>query len=336
MKLKTIIPALLIAMFFTLIASSPAFAFPVTVTDDYGFETQIQNEPQKIVSLSPTGTEILFALDLGDKIVGNTDYCYYPEEAKNKTKVGGYTTISVEKITSLNPDLIIATGLNGEENVNHLRQLGFKVIVIDQNTIADVYKSIDTVGKASGKDAEAAALIKDMQNKIASITDKLKNVEKRPTVMHAMDVDPFWISGNNTFQNELIALAGGQNAFADVESWATITLEKLIVVNPDIILTDPGADMINTGKNTLRDSFFEDGRLASISAVKNNDVYVVDSDIFDRGGPRLVLALENVAKIIHPEIFGEYEDKQTAKTPFPAFAGIAAVLFAALLVGRRK
>lgn len=331
MKPSIILTALIISVIFI----SSASAFPLTITDDYLTQTTLESEPQTIVSLAPSNTEILFALGLGEKIIGDTTYCYYPEEAINKTKIGGYSTISIEKITTLNPDVIFGNGLNGEENINHLRQLGFKVIVIDQNTISDVYKAIETIGKTCGKEKEASALITEMKNKISEITAKVDTVENKPTVMHAMSVDPYWISGRNTFQDELIALAGGKNAFSDVDGWGTVTLEKLITTSPDIILTDPGADMGTVGDNTLMQAFFKDSRLSSITAVKNNDVYVMDADIFDRGGPRLTEALEQVAKIIHPEIFGEAEKEETAKSPFPMIALAAGLICAAALIIRK-
>ncbi|MDO5843931.1 MAG: cobalamin-binding protein [Methanocorpusculum sp.] len=328
MKLRILLSALIIAAVFITSAS----AFPLTITDDYGYNSVIDNEPQTIVSLAPSNTEILFALFLGDKVIGDTTYCYYPEEAKNKTKIGGYSTISIEKITALNPDIIFANGLNGQENIDHLRQLGFTVIVIDQNTIADVYKAINTIGSACGKEKEAADLIGDMKNKIDEITKKVSSAETKPKVMHAMSVDPYWISGGNTFQDELIALAGGQNAFSDVDGWGTVTLEKLITTDPEIILTDPGADMGTVGENTLQQAFFKDSRLASITAVKNNDVYVIDADIFDRGGPRLTEALEKVAELIHPEIFGETPKEETTKSPAPILAMAVGLIFAAVII----
>lgn len=311
-------------------------AFPVTITDAAGFTVTVLEEPRTIVSLAPTNTEILFAIGAGDRIIGDTLYCNYPEQAEQIEKVGGYSTISIEKITALNPDIIFANDNNGLENIEHLKNLGFTVIVINPESMSSIYSSISMIGDCVGETENADALITDMQTRIQRITDKLANIETYPKVMHAMSVNPYWISGANTFQDELITLAGGRNAFSDVDGWGTVTLEKLIVANPDLILTDPGADMGTPGENTLKDSFYEDNRLTSVNAVKNENIFVMDADIFDRGGPRAVDALERLAELIHPEIFGEFtETKSTPSSPGFSIGCILAGLSAVLLLRKR-
>ena len=311
-------------------------AFPVTIVDDGGFTVTVTEKPETIVSLAPTNTEILFALGFGNSVIGNTDYCNYPEESKSVTKIGGYSTINIEKIVALNPDIIYANQNNGYDNIEHLKSLGYTVILINPESIDGIYNAIGIVGKTLGADTEADALTAEIKSGIKEITDKLEGVETVPTIMHAMSVDPYWVSGSKTFQDELMTLAGSVNAFSDVEGWGTVTIEKLITASPDIILTDPGADMGSPGENTLKQAFFKDPRLADITAVKNHDVYVMDADIFDRGGPRVVEALETLVMITHPEIFGEYDDSQTS-VQTPGFG--AAVLFglaAAFLFTRKE
>ena len=218
------------------IFSSTALGWtPVTITDDSGFESIIETQPETIVSLAPTNTEIIFALGLGDKVVGVTEYCNYPEEALTKPKMGGYSTINVETIVAANPDIIFANPKNGQENIDSLRQLGYKVIVIQSDSVEGTYDAIRMIGTCTGTTAEAESIISDMQIRIQAITDKLTDVTEKPTVMHAMSVESFWVSGSNTFQNELITLAGGTNAFSDVQGWGVITLEKLLTTDPEII-----------------------------------------------------------------------------------------------------
>ena len=310
---------------------------PVTITDDSGFESIIETQPQTIVSLAPTNTEIIFALGLGDKVVGVTEYCNYPEEALTKQTVGGYSTINVEKIVTANPDIIFANPMNGQENIDSLRQLGYIVIVIQSDSVDGTYDAIQMIGTCTGTTAEADSIISDMKIRIQAITDKLTGVTEKPTVMHAMSVDPYWVSGSNTFQNELITLAGGTNAFADVDGWGVVTLEKLLTTDPEIILVDSGSKMGTTGENTLQKAFLTDERLSSITAVKNKAVYVMDSDTFDRSGPRIVDSLEQLAQILHPEIFGDYaEPESTATSPgFGAVLVIAGVI-GGLFICRRK
>ena len=309
---------------------------PVTITDDSGFVSIIETQPETIVSLAPTNTEIIFALGLGDKVVGVTEYCNYPEEALTKQTVGGYSTINVEKIVTANPDIIFANPLNGQENIDSLRQLGYKVIVIQSDSVEGTYDAIRMIGTCTGTTAEADSIISDMKIRIQAITDKLTGVTEKPTVMHAMSVDPYWVSGSNTFQNELITLAGGTNAFADVNGWGVVTLEKLLTTDPEIILVDSGSKMGTTGENTLQKAFLTEPQLSGITAVKNKAVYVMDSDTFDRGGPRIVISLEQLAQILHPEIFGEYaEPGSTANSPgFGALLVIAGVI-GGLFVCRR-
>ncbi|MEA5086181.1 MAG: ABC transporter substrate-binding protein [Methanocorpusculum sp.] len=305
---------------------------PVTITDDSGFASIIENQPQTIVSLAPTNTEIIFALGLGDKVAGVTEYCNYPTEALAIQKIGGYATVNIEKIVAADPDIIFANPKNGQENIDSLRQLGYTVIVIQSDSVEGTYDAIRMIGACTNTTSEAESIISGMQLRIRAITDKLKGITEKPTVMHAMSVESFWVSGSNTFQNELITLAGGTNAFADVKGWGTITLEKLLTTDPEIILVDSGSKMGTTGENTIQKAFLTDPQLSGITAVKNKAVYVMDSDTFDRGGPRIVISLEQLAQILHPEIFGEYDEPgSTAASPgfgvFLIIAGIIGGLF---------
>ena len=302
---------------------------PISITDDSGFGSIIETQPKTIVSLAPTNTEIIFALGLDDKVVGVTTYCNYPKEALNKSKIGGYATINVEKIVATNPDIIFANPINGQGNIDALRKLGYVVIVIESDSVEGTYNAIRMIGTCTGTTDEADSIISDMKTRIQAITEKLVEGTEKPTVMHAMSVESIWVSGSNTFQNELINLAGGTNAFSDVEGWGVITLEKLLTTDPEIILVDAGSTMGDAGENTLQKALLNEQRLSSITAVKNKDVYVMDPDIFNRGGPRIVLSLEQLAQIIHPEIFGEYaEPESTATSP-----GFGAVLIIAGIIG---
>ncbi|MDO5846019.1 MAG: helical backbone metal receptor [Methanocorpusculum sp.] len=292
---------------------------PITVTDDYGTTVRIQTEPQRIVSLAPANTEILFALGLGDKVVGVTEYCTYPEEAKSKTIIGGYSTVNIERVISQKPDLIVAYYGNGAETIQYLRTLGYTVICLNSDSIAGTLADIRLVGKVTGADAEAEALVSSMQTRLSAVKNTLAGVSDKPTIIHCMWTDPLWVSGNRTFQDEMITAAGGTNAAAVVDGWGILTIEKFLTINPEIIIVDSGMGMGAGGTDILKDSFFTDPRLKTLSAVKNGKVYVVNADIIDRGGPRIVDGVEMLASILHPEIFGEYAPKSTASTS-PGFA----------------
>ena len=184
MKALHIITAALIALLFLAGAAS---AFPVTIIDDGGYTVTVDKEPNTIVSLAPTNTEILFALGLGDKVIGDTDYCNYPEAAKTITKIGGYSTINIEKIAALNPDIIYANHNNGYDNIEHLKELGYTVILINPESIDGIYNAIEITGKTSGKETEANTVIAQIKAGIKEITDKLEGVETKPSIMHAIE-----------------------------------------------------------------------------------------------------------------------------------------------------
>lgn len=316
----------LLLIFLLAVPVSAAEWASVSVTDDYDFTSIITSEPKRIVSLSPTTTEILFSLGLGDKVVGVTEYCNYPAEAKEKTIIGGYSTINVERIVALDPDLIFGNIGNGLDNIEHLRKLGETVICIDPDSVEGTYRAIHLTGTATGTTAEAEELVSSMQKRVAAVTEKIAGSETpSPKVTHIMSPDPFWVSGSDTFQDELIQLAGGKNAFPEVNGWSIVSLEKLLLADPEIILVDSGAGMGDKGENILKQQIMTEPRLQSITAVKNGQVYVMDSDTFDRGGPRIVDALEDLAKITHPDVFGDpVEHTGTEKASGFGFAAVFA------------
>ncbi|MDU9375871.1 Vitamin B12-binding protein [Methanocorpusculaceae archaeon Sp1] len=306
---------------------------PVTITDDSGYTSEISAVPETIVSLGPSNTEILFALGLDDKVAGVTEYCNYPEAAKTKSIVSGVSSINVEKIVALNPDLILANAINGEDNIAHLRKLGYTVLVLNPDSVEGTFSSMRRIGDATNTSAAAESLIDSMQQRLDAAAEKITAGEKL-TVTHLMSNDPYWVSGVHTFQNELIMRAGGENAFPEVDGWGIVNLEHLLITDPDIILVDSGAGMGEKGENILKKSIMTDPRLSSLSAVKNNRVYVMDSDIFDRGGPRIVDALDDLIAVMYPAT-----SEEPAATPQASGFGAGVLLTAAvfgLVVLRRE
>ncbi|MDR0981250.1 MAG: ABC transporter substrate-binding protein [Methanocalculaceae archaeon] len=293
-----------ILILFCLLCGTAAAAewTPVTITDDYGYTAEISAEPQTIVSLGPSNTEILFSLGLGDKVAGVTEYCNYPAEAQTKSIVGGVSSVNVEKIVALDPDLILANAMNGEDNIAHLRKLGYTVLCLNPDSVDGTFNAVCRIGEATGTSAAAAELVASMQQRLNAATEKVKTAGVPPlTVTHIMSTDPYWVSGIYTFQDELITLAGGTNAFPEVDGWGIINLERLLTADPDVILVDSGAGMGEKGENLLKQSFMTDLRLSSLTAVKNDRIYVMDSDTFDRGGPRIVDAFDELVAVLYPE-----------------------------------
>jgi len=263
---------------------------------------------ERIVSLAPSNTEILFALGLGDKVVGVTSYCNYPSDTIKKAKIGGYSTVDIEKVVSLKPDLVLAAYGNGEETSERLKKLGLNVVVVSskpEKSIEDTLDEIRYVGKITGRDKDAESLCEEMKKRIKEITDKTENVDK-VRVAHICWHEPLYVAGSETLQSDLIEKAGGENVFSDVEGWHTVGIEELIVKNPDVIIVSSGTGM-GGEKNVTYDYILKENRLKDINAVRNDRVYLIDADTVSRSGPRIVDALEEVARILHPELFGSYE-----------------------------
>jgi iron complex transport system substrate-binding protein len=271
-------------------------SYPIRIVDDFGFEVVIERMPERIVSLAPSNTENLFALGLGDKVVGVTDYCNYPPEARKKTRIGGFTTINIEKILKLNPDLVVASFGNGEQNVEVMRNLGLKVIAFNPKSIKDIERNLILLGRITAKESEAQKIVSFMEEKVE---ENRNEFERKPKVMHILWHDPIWVSGSKTFIDELIRIAGGENVFSDLEGWKIVSREDIISRNPDVILVSSGSGM-GGGKNYIYEWVMQ----LDIDAVRKGHVYVIDADLISRPSYRIVYALENVSSILR-EVVGE-------------------------------
>lgn len=342
MKLKRLMLCLCAALFVTgLFAGAAAAAewTPVTVTDTDGNVITITEKPDKIISLAPACTEIIYAVGAGDRLVGDTDYCNYPEAARYVEKIGGFSTISSEKVISLsggNTVIFANPKNNGKQIIDYLKQQGCTVIAADIRGVDDVYTTVTLIGTAVGCRENAEKVNDGITAALKAVTDKIPDTAERLSAAYLISTNPYYVSGKNTFQDELITLSGGVNAFSDVDGWGTVTLEKILIEDPDIILLDSGMDSGSTGYDAVA-KFTSDARIAALSAVKNNQVYVVDTDIFDRGGPRITEAVDTLSKILHPEIFGAPKH-EAAAVQSPGFAAAAVLLgiLCAASAGRRK
>jgi len=303
--LRTIIQLIL----FIFIFQSLSYSQELTATDDTGFTLHLLQPPQRIISLSPGNTEILFALGLGEKVMGVTTYCNEPQEALTKEKIGNVTEIDLEKILTLQPDLILASSLTPDEAIVRLRELNLSVFILKSESIAQVIEDIQKVSILGGVESAGQALAQTLQEKMKQITDKTNSLTdtQKPVVFHIIWHDPIWTAGNHTFINEFITLAGGKNLAGDLNGYSTVDIEEIIRRNPAIITvieSHGGSD-----QSQLYQFVTTDSRFQSMDAIKNQQVYLVDSDIVSRPGPRLITALEFFAQIIHPELFGKYEFK---------------------------
>jgi iron complex transport system substrate-binding protein len=282
------------------------------LVDDHGDTTSLTAYPEKIVSLAPSCTEILYAIDAGDKVVAVTDYCNYPYNftawiaAGNMTSIGGFEDPNLEVIASLNPDLILTSGGVQEEIVETLRNLGYKVLVLDPTNITGVLQDIELAGRATDRNAEATALINDITSRIDAVTNKVADVTSKPKVYYEVFYDPtaLWVAGSKAWQNELIETAGGINVFADQPlDYFQSSVEAVVVRNPDVIVL-PASGM---GEETPFWGTLDEVKARpawdSISAVQNDRLYQIDSDVIQRSGPRVADAIEQLAEFFHPELF---------------------------------
>jgi iron complex transport system substrate-binding protein len=267
------------------------------VVDDLGRQVAIDGTPERIISLAPSNTEILFALGLGDKVVGVTDWCHYPAEALNKTKVGEYANPDVEKILALNPDLILAGYGNPMEVIITLAGLRLTIYGIKTIDLDDLLNDIRRVGEITDKEPEAQALTSEMENRIQAVTNQTQKLEQKPRVFYIVWHDPMWTAGSGTFINEIIEKAGGINICQNLTGYTTISLEDVVARNPEVIITSELS--YDWAKNA--------SELASTNASQMGRIYTLDDDLVQRPGPRLVQGLEWFAYFIHPEIFGEPE-----------------------------
>lgn len=269
------------------------------VVDDLGRLVAINGTPQRIISLAPSNTEILFALDLGDEVVGVTMYCDYPTQALDKEKVGDYYGPDIEKIVVLQPDLILATDFHRFDLIPALEQQGFAVFAVAPQTLDDVLESIDRIGEITGKEAEASQLVNEMTSKIEAVEEQTREPEQKPRVFYMTWHDPMWTVGRNTWIDDLINIAGGVNIFSEnFEGGAMVQIEWVVLHNPEIVITSEWS----------YDWALNATELATTSASQTGRIHSFDDDLAQRPGPRLLQGLEWFAYLIHPDIFEEPED----------------------------
>ncbi|MBW6464666.1 MAG: cobalamin-binding protein [Firmicutes bacterium] len=273
----------------------------IIVTDQMGREVVFSGIPDKIISLSPSNTEVVFALGLADRLVGVTEYCNYPAEAQEKEIVGGFSTPNLERIVELEPGLVIASTIHVEE-VPRMEELGISVLVVESANLIELYSSISLVAEVTGVTANGEALIASMQERIQAVEAIVSQVpeEERVKVYYEVYSDPLMSAGRNAFINEIISLAGGVNIFGDIdESYPQISAEVVAERQPDIILYP---DYHGTADFVIEAMTTRPG-WENMPAVLNNQVYGISDDSFARPGPRVVEAIEEAARIFYPHLF---------------------------------
>jgi len=276
--------------------------YPLTLTDATKTKVTIEKKPEKIVSLIPSNTEIVFALGLDKEVVGVTDFDNYPEAATKKEKIGGQE-INLEKIISLKPDLVLAHASwasNSEAGLQQLKDAGIAVFVVnDAQNFDQVFDSIDMIGKATGETVKANEIISGMKEKLEDIKAKASEIkEKKKVLVEVSPAPEIYTSGKNTFMDQMLRLINAENIANDQEGWIKIDQEAMIKRNPDVIVTTYGYYVKNPVDQVLTRKGWE-----TVNAVKNKHVVDVDSDRVTRTGPRIVEGVEDLAKAVYPDIF---------------------------------
>ena len=272
-------------------------------TDDMGNTIEMDGYPQAIVSLSASTTEILFAIGAGGQVVGRDEYSVYPEDALQVTNIGAmWEELPSEAILALEPDLVVAAQIISEDQVQALRDLGLNVYwQANPTSYEGLWENLRDFARLTDHEDETETLIASLQARVKSVQEKTAAVTERPSVFYELDAtDPSnpWTSGTGTFIDYIITQAGGTNAASALEGeYAQISAEEMIAVNPDIILL---ADALY---GTTPESVTERPGWDVITAVQNNALYPIDPNMMSVPGPRLVDALEETARLVHPELF---------------------------------
>lgn len=282
----------------------------IAVTDARGVQVTFEEPPERIISFMPSNTEILFHLEVGDRVVATDNYSDYPQGVKDLPKVGDSFNVNYEKIIDLEPEVVVTPYYN-LEMINNLNEYNITVVATSSTTLDDVYSDMELLGKMCGIVGRAEEKVDDLKSEMDNITENTRDLpeEERVDTLYLSGIDPIFTPGNNTFQNTLIEKAGGHNIAKEEDGWWTISEEKIIAEDPEVIIATERL------KGDLEELVKED-HWQEITAVENDEIYYINSDIMSRPGPRVVNAVENLTKIItNVEDGGENEENALGEIP---------------------
>lgn len=279
----------------------------LTLTDGWQRTVVFDRPVERIVSLSPANTEIIYFLELDHVLAGVTSYCNYPPEVNLKEVMGTLTEVDLERVVTLQPDLVLAGSLTSEEAVERMASFGLKVFVLNPETVEDVLDAMVDVARIAGIEPEGREKVDELSAVLQSVTRVTEGIPEaeRPTVFHVIWHDPPWTVGRGTFIHQLIELTGGKNLAADLSGYATLSLEELLRRRPEVITV---VDNHGEADNLPYQFLTTDARLRHIPAVQEGRIYRVDSDVVSRSGPRVAEAVLVFARIFYPELFGDYRE----------------------------
>jgi iron complex transport system substrate-binding protein len=283
---------------FPLILSVTASA-DKTLTDQLGRHVTVSDEPQRVVSLAPSITEIVFALDQGHRLKGVTTYSDYPPQAVKLPKVGSYVQLDLEKIVALKPDLCIAIKDGNPIAVaRRLESLKIPVYAVNPRNLESVMQTVQEVGELLNVQEKADKLVQSMNLRIQKVKSLVAKTTYRPRVFFQIGVSPIVSVGTHTFSHELIVLAGGKNVAQGPIAYPRYSIEQVLALSPEVIIITSMARVA-----VFKQVKAEWNRWPNMPAVRNHQIFIEDSNLFDRPTPRLVDGLELMVKLIHPELF---------------------------------
>jgi iron complex transport system substrate-binding protein len=274
----------------------------LTFTDGLGREIKLDGPAQRVLSMAPSNTEILFAIGAGSQVVGRDSLSDYPAEAADITDIGStFEALNTEAIVSLKPDLVLAAEINTPEQVKQLEDLGLTVYYLKNPvTLEEMYDNLAIVAQLTGHEDEAAALTESLKARVAAVDEKIAPLSSRPGVFYELDAtDPAkpYTAGKGTFITLLIDRAGGYNIASDIDGYPQFSLEQVVTADPAFIILGDARYGVSPESIAQRPGW------ENLSAVKNGNVVPFNDDLASRPGPRLVDALEELAKILRPELF---------------------------------
>jgi iron complex transport system substrate-binding protein len=272
-----------------------------TVKDQLGRSISVPTRPRRIVSLAPSITEIVFALEQEHRLVGVTRYSDYPPESAKLPKVGSYVVLDIERIVALNPDLCIATkDGNPKAIIERLASLKIPVYVVDPHSLDTILETILEIGIILNAGDRAKTLTARMRTRIQRVKSRVAQVSYRPRVFFQIGISPIVSAGTDTFIHELIEIAGGKNLAEGRLAYPRFSREQVLALEPEVLI------ITSMARQTVFEQVKADWRRwPNIPAVRDERIFLVDSDLFDRPSPRLVSGLELLTRLIHPELQGQ-------------------------------
>jgi iron complex transport system substrate-binding protein len=268
------------------------------VVDQLGRQLELPDDPQRIVSLAPSITEIIFHLNQADRLKGATQYSNYPSQASQLPKVGSYIRLDLERIIALKPDLCIAIkDGNPKEIVDRLQSMQIPVYVVDPRNLETVIQTIVEIGSVLNATENANKLADKMRKRLKRIEARVAKTDQRPRVFIQIGISPIISVGSQTFIHDLISRAGGVNVAAGYNAYPRFSREQVLALSPDVIIITSMA----------RQAVFEKvkaqwSRWQEMPAARDQRIFIVDSDVFDRPSPRLLDGLEMLVQLIHPHL----------------------------------